>query len=119
MNVLALSQEALATLAVEVWRLGQNLAKLPDQSNLVALKYSTRKLRQTLEDQGCVFLDLTGKTYDAGLALEVIDIENENRQTELIIKETIVPIILFQNKLLVSGQVILESNLRKTKEEHL
>ncbi|MBI4850374.1 MAG: hypothetical protein HY819_00970 [Acidobacteria bacterium] len=109
-----LSQEALATLAIEVWRLGQNLAKLPDQPNLVVLKYSAKKLRQTLEDQGCVFLDLSGKIYDAGLALEVIDIEDqdrktqkENDQTQLFIKETIVPIILFENKLLVSGQVIL------------
>lgn len=107
MSDLPFSQEALAILAVEVWRLGQNLAKLPDQSNLVALKFSTRKLLQTLEEQGCIFLDLTGKVYDAGLALEVIDIEDESKQTELIIKETIVPIILFQNKLLVSGQVIL------------
>ncbi|KAF0206255.1 MAG: hypothetical protein FD167_5548 [bacterium] len=114
-NSVQLSKEALAAMAVEVWRLGQNLVKLPSQPNFVALKYSIRKLRQTLEEQSCVFLDLTGKIYDAGLALEVIDIEDdkkddkkdESNKNNLIIKETIVPIILFQNKLLVSGQVIL------------
>lgn len=108
------SYEALATLATEVWRLGQTLANSSDLQNSVALKYSVRKLRQTLEEQGCVFLDLTGKIYDAGLALEIIDVEDtnanfqtENQETKLFIKETIVPIILFENKLLVSGQVIL------------
>ncbi len=120
------SQQALAAMAVEVWRLGQNLVRLPSQSNSVALKYSIRKLRQTLEEQSCVFLDLTGKTYDAGLALEVIDIENnieddkedESNKSKLIIKETIVPIILFQNKLLVSGQVILEKLNFEENHEH-
>lgn len=110
MSEIKISQEALAKMAVEVWRLGQNLSKLSDPSISIALKYSIKKLRQTLEDQGCQFLDLTGKPYDAGLALEVIDIEKENKSSELVIKETIVPIILFQNKLLVSGQVILSQN---------
>lgn len=109
-----LSKEVLATIAIETWRLEQNLTKLSDQHNFVAIKYSLRKLKQTLENQGCVFLDLVGKAYDAGLALEVIDVEEcditgkiAEEQTKFFIKETIVPIILLQNKLLVSGQVIL------------
>ena len=107
-DLLQLPREALATLAIETWRLCQNLEKLPNQPNIVALRYSARKLRQTLENQGCSFLDYTGQIYDAGLAVEVIDIEaDESKENKLIIKEMVVPIILFQNKLLVSGQVIL------------
>lgn len=105
-EMVAISKETLATFAVEVWRLIQNIEKSP--TNIVALRYSLRKLRQALEMQGCVFLDLTGKTYDAGLAVEVIDIESDSQElTKLVIKEMLVPIILFQDKLLVSGQVIL------------
>ncbi|MBL8196773.1 MAG: hypothetical protein JNM06_23475 [Blastocatellia bacterium] len=107
-EMLAIPKETLATFAVEVWRLTQNIEKSP--TNIVALRYSLRKLRQALEVEGCVFLDLTGKNYDSGLAIEVVDIESDNQTTdltELIIKEMLVPIILFQGKLLVSGQVIL------------
>lgn len=111
---IVLPKEVLATIAIETWRLEQNLTKLSDQHNSVAIKYSLKKLKQTLENQGCVFLDLVGKAYDAGLALEVIDVEENDLtskitggQTKFFIKETIIPIILLQNKLLVSGQVIL------------
>jgi hypothetical protein len=108
------SKDSLATFALEVWRLSQNIENLPQQK-VVALRYSLRKLKQTLEAEGCEFLDLTGKPYDAGLALEVIDIETDSEdKTDLIIKEMLAPIILFQNKLLVSGQVILAKATKLT-----
>lgn len=116
-NNYQLSKDALALFALEVWRLGQNIEKMPQQK-AVALRYSVRKLKQTLESEGCEFLDFTGKAYDAGLALEVIDIETDNDdKTDLVIKEMLAPIILFQNKLLVSGQVILAKPIKTNIED--
>lgn len=102
-----ISQQALINIAQEAWRLSQ-LSETETHGS-VPLRYSARKLRQTLEAEGCVFLDFTNKKYDAGMALEILDIEGEadDNDCELIIKEMIAPILLFHDQLLTSGQAVL------------
>ncbi len=109
-DLISLPKNTVTTLALETWRLWQMLEKVKDKKNTIGLRYSVRKMKNALEAQGCSFIDVTGQIYDAGMAVDIIDIEGEKKEdvTKLVIKEMMAPIILFKNKLLMYGQVILE-----------
>lgn len=109
-NLIALPRNAMVPLALEIWRLWRMVESRQDQPYALPLRYSIRKMRQVLEAQGASFIDLTGEMYDAGMAVDVIDTEGEkaDEQMNLMIKEMIAPIILFNDVLLSHGQVILQ-----------
>jgi len=107
-----LSKDTVITLALETWRLWQMMKKVKDKASSVGLRYSVRKMKNALEAQGCSFIDITGQIYDEGMAVDVIDIEGENKDNAVrLVKEMMTPIILFKNKLLIYGQVILERKI--------
>lgn len=109
-----MTKTVFITLAIETWRLSKLLESSEGQLKLVALRYSLRKMKSALESQGCCFIDLTGQTYDLGMAVEVIDKEDCQKEEEgsLIIKEMITPIVLFNNSLLATGQVVVGKLLK-------
>ncbi|MFY9226202.1 MAG: hypothetical protein WAQ98_26230 [Blastocatellia bacterium] len=111
---LEVSKSTFVTLAIETWRLSRLIESSEGQLRLVALRYSIRKMKTTLESQGCCFIDLTGQLYDLGMAVEVIDSEDCQKEDKgsLIIKEMIAPIVLFNNSLLAAGQVIVGKLLK-------
>lgn len=113
-DLIELPRIALTTLALETWRLWSTIEKMKVQINAVPLRYSVRKMKKMLETQGFSFVDLTGETYDAGMAVDIIDTEGEvtEKVTDLIIKEMVSPIILFGDELLTHGEVILEKKAR-------
>ncbi|MCI0615295.1 hypothetical protein L0244_20070 [bacterium] len=109
-NLIALPRNAVATLALEIWRLWRIGESCQSQPYALPLRYSIKKTKQILEAHGASFVDLTDETYDAGMAVDVIDTEGEktDEQKTLMIKEMIAPIILFNKELLSHGQVILQ-----------
>jgi len=113
-ELIELPMSVLATLALEIWRLWGTIEKMKGQPTAVTIGYSIRKMKQALENQGFSFVDLTGEIYDAGMAVDIIDTEGEvtEKVTDLIIKEMVSPIILFGDKLLTHGEVILEKKAR-------
>lgn len=109
-DLIELPKNVVATLALEVWRLWRTLEKPEMQTIGVRLRYSIRKMKDSLEAHGCTFIDATGKVYDAGMAVDIIDTEGKKTsdESERIVKEMIVPTIVFNDVLLKHGQVILE-----------
>jgi hypothetical protein len=107
-NTVEIPREALATVAVETWRLAQNVSRLENAPHAVGLRYSIRKLIGALEGEGCSVVNLTGRPYDPGMTVEVLDTEGDSEGTELVVKEMLAPIVLLKDELLAPGQVILE-----------
>ena len=100
------SVEQLSELSVEAWRLGQWLSKLDSQSSIGT--HVLRKYERFFQDLGFEVLDMTGKTYDPGMALDIIDsIQDDTLESSIeIIDETIAPIVVYQEQVVRHGQVV-------------
>ncbi len=112
-----LPKSIIASFALEIWRLWRVIEISENQPYPLSLKFSIKKMKDVFIKQGGDFIDLTGELYDAGMAIDILDTEGEKSEGErnLIIKEMIAPIILFQNEILMHGQVILEWRESKIK----
>jgi hypothetical protein len=105
--VLQLPVSSLVEIAVQWWRLDRWAAG-PDEARLVA-RHVARRLSQLLEHHGVEVLDLTGKPYDAGLAVEVVDSIRDplapvGHET---VDETVSPIVLWRGAVVRQGQVVM------------
>lgn len=102
----------LADLALEAWRLSKSVSDGGDDPGgaRVAIRYSVRKMKQVLEASGCSYVDLTGHSYDAGMALDVLSVEGGPGAdtSELLVKEMLSPIILWKGRVLRHGEAILQ-----------
>lgn len=118
-DIIELHKDTFTALALEVWRLHGVLEKNKDNPDSVNLRYSIKKLKETLELEGCLYVDLTGQAYDAGMALDILGTEEDPTQPgeSLIIKEMISPIILLKNALIRHGQAILAKGTLTPKEK--
>jgi hypothetical protein len=98
---------SLAAMAVEWWRLDRWAAG-PDEARLVA-RHVARRLSRFLDDQGLEVVDLTGKPYEAGLAVEVVDSVQSAAATaeQDIVGETVSPIVLWKGKVVRQGQIVI------------
>src|SRR3954465_480675 len=100
MMTTSITQEAMLTLAAETWRAMRELERMREQGTAIGLRYSLRKIRAALEEAGIAYLDLTGKRYDSGMAIDIIDVEGEDsKSAELVIKEMMAPVILLNGTL--------------------
>jgi len=96
---------SFADLAVECWRLGRCLSAIDENNQKVALNYIHRKLNRFIEDNGLQALDISGQSFDPGLALEVIEtIETEGvPQGTSIVGEMTSPIVLHEGRVIRHG----------------
>lgn len=103
--------EQLSELSVEAWRLGQWLSKLDSQSSIG--RHVLRKYEKFFQELGFEVLDMTGKTYDPGMALDIIDsIHDETLESGIeIIDETISPIVIYQEQVVKHGQIVTRKRL--------
>ena len=106
-DVLEFPVSSLVEIAVEWWRLDRWAAG-PDEARLVA-RHVARRLSQLLEHHGVEVLDLTGKPYEAGLAVEVLDsIRDPGAPTgRATVDETVSPIVLWKGAVVRQGQVVM------------
>jgi hypothetical protein len=112
-----ITSEGLLTLATETWRAQRELERMRDQQTAIGLRYSLRKVRGVLEELGISYLDLTGQRYDAGMSVDIIDVEGEGGDAaDLVVKEMMAPIILWNGALLAWGEAVLE---RRTARESI
>ncbi len=102
----------LADLALEAWRLSKSISDGADVpvGATVAVRYSVRKMKRILEESGCGYVDLTGHSYDAGMALDVLSVEGGSGSdaSELLVKEMVSPIILWKGRVLRHGEAVLQ-----------
>ena len=98
----------IADLAVSYWR----LVAWVDQVNVerkTAATSSLRHIKRFLDENGIEFRDYYGQKYDPGFAIDVIGIlSGEGRPEEqLVVAETLVPLVLQNGEVLKYGQVML------------
>ena len=102
---------SLAELAVEWWRLGR-WAGAAEGSSPQA-RHVARRLGKFLQELGLEVLDVTGRAYEPGLAVEVLDAFDDARLPfgSQVIDETVAPVVLFRGAVVRHGQVIVKRNL--------
>jgi hypothetical protein len=108
-DMIEIEKKDFIKFAIEVWRL-RNCIEPIQEKKFSIIRHSILNIFSLLEKEGISFVELKNQTYDAGMALEVIDIEeNPQRLKGLnIIKEVIEPLILLNGQIINHGRVILD-----------
>ncbi|MCA1632326.1 MAG: hypothetical protein LC802_01085 [Acidobacteria bacterium] len=98
---------ALAELAVEWWRL-ERWADGAEASASHA-RHVARRLGRFLSERELTVLDITGRPYEPGLAVEVLDIVRDAGASAVteVVDEMVSPIILWRGTVVRHGQVIV------------
>jgi hypothetical protein len=111
-QTLPVTLSSLAELAVEWWRLGRMAGAATDADSSPQARHVARRLGKFLSDLGLEVLDVTGRAYEPGLAVEVLDAFEDARLPagSQVIDETIAPVVLFRGAVVRHGQVVIRRN---------
>ena len=109
-QTLDVSLSSLAELAVEWWRL-ERWAGAAEESSPQA-RHAARRLGRFLAEHGLEVLDVTGRPYEPGLAVEVLDAFEDPRLPagSQVVDETVEPVVLHHGAVVRHGQVIVRRN---------
>jgi hypothetical protein len=110
-ETLPVTLSSLAELAVECWRLERWSAGARNPSPQA--RHVARRMGKFLADLGLEALDVTGRAYEPGLAVEVLDAFDDARLAHgsQVVDETVSPLVLFRGALVRHGQVVLRRNV--------
>ena len=110
-QTLPVSLSSLAELAVEWWRLGRWAGAAAGDSSPQA-RHVARRLGKFLSDLGLEVLDVTGRAYEPGLAVEVLDAFEDPRLPPgtQVVDESVAPVVLYRGAVVRHGQVVIRRN---------
>jgi hypothetical protein len=117
-DTVVIEKKDFIKIIIEIWRLRNSIESVQERKFSI-IRHSVFNIFSILEKEGISFVELNEQKYDAGMALEVIDVE-ENPQRlkgENIIKEIIEPLILLNGQVVHQGRVILEKGTREETSE--
>ncbi len=108
-----MDKENLDDLALAYWRLNNWVANTNVERKTAAIS-SLRKINRFLKDNGVEIKDLVGQKYDSGYAIDVLEknTEKDIPEEELVVSETICPIITQNGEIIKYGQVILGEKVK-------
>lgn len=99
-------------LAISYWRLEKWVASAPVDKKLAATS-SLRNIKKFLDDSKVVIVDPVGQPYDAGMAVDVVrNNMDEDDDTTPIISETVKPIVMQNDSVIMFGQVIIGKEVK-------
>ena len=105
-------------LAVCTWRLEKWLDNL-NADRKMAAKSALRGIKKYIAASGVELKDPIGSKFDPGLAVEVVNNEDENADEEsLIIIETLSPYIYQDGELIQHARVIIGTTIKEAKENN-
>ena len=109
-QTLTVTLSSLAELAVEWWRLERWAGGAEDSSPHA--RHVARRLGRFLSEHGLEVLDVTGRAYEPGMAVEVLDAFDDARLPagSQVIDETVSPVVLFRGAVVRHGQVVVRRN---------
>ncbi|MDT7688997.1 MAG: hypothetical protein QOE46_1756 [Acidobacteriota bacterium] len=109
-QTLSVTLSSLAELAVEWWRLDRWANGAQDAAPHA--RHVARRLAKFLSDHGLEVVDVTGRAYEPGLAVEVLDAFDDARLPvgSQVVDETVAPVILFRGTVIRHGQVVIRRN---------
>jgi maleate cis-trans isomerase len=101
---------SLAELAVEWWRLDRWANRA--QTAAPHARHVARRLGKFLSAHGLEVVDITGRAYEPGLAVEVVDAIDDARLPAgaQVVDETVAPIVLLRGTVVRHGQVVVRRN---------
>ncbi len=101
----------LIELAVEFWRLEKSFQS--NEETQLSMRHFSRRFQSFLEKYELRLIDMTGKFYEQGFAVEVIDvIESEFTENGVeVIDEMVSPVVLYRNDIVRHGKVVLRKVL--------
>ena len=105
----------IGDVALAYWRLEKWVNDINVERKTAATS-SLRIIKKYLDDNGIVLKDYIGHKYDAGFAIDVIGITTESSipEEELVVSETLIPLILENGEVLKYGQVMLGEAVKIT-----
>ena len=107
----------LKDLAVAVWRMEKWL-QAADVDKKMAAKSSLRAMNSYLQDNKIEIQDPTGNRFDPGLNVTVLSNEAPSaKDDELIIVETVKPIVYQDGSIILSGTVVLGTKVKSNPPE--
>ena len=106
---------SLVELAVEGWRLDGWLAALPPEKAASKLRHVARRLQKFLSERELSTLDLTGRRYEPGMSVEVLEALEDERlgEHERLIDEMVEPVILWRGRVVKYGRVVVRQGGRE------
>jgi len=106
---------SLIELAVEGWRLDGWLAALPPEKAASKLRHVARRLQKFLSERELSTLDLTGRRYEPGMSVEVLEAVEDERlgEHERLIDEMVEPVILWRGRVVKYGRVVVRQGGRE------
>jgi len=106
---------SLIELAVEGWRLDSWLAALPPEKAASKLRHVARRLQKFLSERELSTLDLTGRRYEPGMSVEVLEAVEDERlgEHERLIDEMVEPVILWRGRVVRYGRVVVRQGGRE------
>jgi hypothetical protein len=109
-QTIAVTLSSLVELAVEWWRLDRWANGAQDSAPHA--RRGARRLGKFLSDHGLEVLDITGRAYEPGLAVEVIDAFDDARLPAgaQVVDETVAPIVTLRGAVVRHGQVVIRKN---------
>lgn len=94
-------ERTLANLAVEAWKMGRAVRRAqtalePKQAKRLGsrLKWFEQKTQQALKSEGIQIVNPVGETYDEGMAVRASNGEDYKGRVDLVIDDTIEPILI-------------------------
>ena len=111
----SINRSALGTIALEAWRLHKKYSTAGGADRQIALKFGLNKIMRELESAGVEFIEFKDIPYDGGLVVEVFHTvqDESNREGQLVISETVEPMLLWKGQVLHRGKVILTRDPKK------
>lgn len=111
-QTLEVSLSSLAELSVEWWRLERWARGAEHEANVSHARHVARRLGKFLSERGFEVIDLTGRAYEPGLAVEVLDAFDDAHLDAgaQVVDETVAPIVLWRGAVVRHGQVVVRRN---------
>lgn len=108
---------SLIELAIEGWRLDAWLATLPPEKVASKLRHVARRLQKFVSERELSALDLTGRNYEPGMSVEVLEALEDERlgEHERLIDEMVEPIILWRGRVVKYGRVVVRQGKTQAK----
>jgi hypothetical protein len=109
-DALEITMDAACDLSLECWWLSHAAASSKEMGDGAIVRYSVRRIAEVLKGIGFETTDLTGRTYDAGLAPEVMNVvwDDTVPDGQTLIDETISPIITWRGRIVRPGQIVVK-----------
>ena len=108
---------SLIELAIEGWRLDVWIATLPPEKAASKLRHVARRLQKFVSERELSALDLTGRNYEPGMSVEVLEALEDERlgEHERLIDEMVEPIILWRGRVVKYGRVVVRQGTTPAK----